>query len=145
MTHSLTYTPCRLPLSKRKFKQVFRSLRAPPFAFTRSALSNHLLRLRAHPPVLVPSESFFFEKKINPIYVLWRATLYGGQYVLVYEGTSRCVRYVMGLSSPQSPANPHASNHSPSLTSAVLSSNQVYHSYLPAPSSALSSPSCTRS
>ena len=25
--------------------------------------------------------------------------LYGGQYVLVYEGTSRCVRYVMMLSS----------------------------------------------
>ena len=41
---------------------------------------------------------------------------------------------------PPSPANPHASNHPPSLTSAVLSSTQAYHSCLPAPSSALSSP-----
>ena len=83
------------PLSKRKFKQVFRSLRAPPFAFARSATI-----FRASEPIpqylcpLVPSKSC----------------------------QSSCTQ------------------HSPSLTSAVLSSTQVHHSCLPAPSSALSPP-----
>jgi hypothetical protein len=44
------------------------------------------------------------------------------------------------LQCPPSPANPHASNRSPSLTSAVPSSTRVHHSCLPAPSGALSSP-----
>ena len=90
----LTYTPCHLPLSKRKFKQVFRSLG-----------SGHL-----------PSPSRGQQLSFAP----------------PSPSPSTCALLCF-----QSSANPHASNHLPSLTSAVLSSIQVHHSCLPAPSSAL--------
>ena len=91
----LTYTPCRLPLSKRKFKQVFRSLRAPPFAFT------------------------------------WSTT--------VFRASEPIPQYLCPLV-PSGSCQSSCTNLSPSLTNAVLSSTQVHHSCLPAPSSALSSP-----
>ena len=99
------------------------------------------------------------------VLVLWSLRTLGGENWLlaivqtqvqtglpIPQGTSPCLHAVRNHLShlrahppvlqvvPPSPINSHASNHSPSLTSAVLSSTKVHHSYLPAPSSALSSP-----